>query len=159
MAKKKDDGETKIIAQNRKARYNYHIEEVMEAGIVLAGTEVKALRLGGSSINESHAAVKEGDIYLLNAHIPEYTRAHARFQHEVRRPRKLLLHKNQAQKLIGAVQRKGITLVPLSLYFTKRGLVKVELAIASGKKQHDKRETEKKRDWQREKARVMRDKD
>ena len=158
MAKKnKDTDDRKIVAQNRRARYEYHIEEVMEAGIVLFGTEVKSLRGHGTSIAESHAGVKEGEIYLFNAHIPEYKQAHGKLQHEPRRPRKLLLHAAQVQKLIGAVKRKGVTLVPLSIYFSKRGLAKVQLAVASGKKKHDKRETEKKRDWERQKARVMRE--
>lgn len=146
------------VAQNRRARFDYFIEDVLEAGIVLTGTEVKSLRLGQASVGESYATVEGNEIFLINAYIPEYTKAHAKLQHEVRRPRKLLLHKNQMSKLIGAVQRKGTTLIPLSIYFNKRGIAKVELGIASGKKQHDKRETEKKRDWQREKSRIMREK-
>jgi len=155
---KKADPESKTVAQNRKARFNYFIEDTLEAGIVLTGTEVKSLRAGGVSINESYADVKGSEIFLVNAHIPEYTKAHGKLQHEPKQPRKLLLHKNQLNKLIGAVQRKGTTIVPLSIFFNKRGIAKVLLGIASGKKQHDKRETEKKRDWQREKARVMREK-
>lgn len=161
MAKKnnkKDDPESKTVAQNRKARFNYYIEETLEAGIVLLGTEVKSLRSGQASINESYAGVKEGALYLINAYIPEYTKAHVKLQHEVRRPRKLLLHKNQVDKLIGAVQRKGTTIVPLSIFFNKRGIAKVSLGIAAGKKQHDKRDTIKTRDWQREKSRIMREK-
>jgi SsrA-binding protein len=159
MAKnKKDDPESKTVAQNRKARFNYFIEDTLEAGIVLTGTEVKSLRSGQSSINESYADVKGSEIFLVNAYIPEYTKAHGKLQHEVRRPRKLLLHKNQVNKLIGAIERKGTTIVPLSIYFNKRGIAKVNLGIATGKKQHDKRETMKKRDWQREKSRIMRDK-
>ncbi len=160
MAKKKkdDDPNSKTVAQNRKARFNYFIEDTIEAGIVLLGTEVKSLRSGQASINESYAGVKEDALYLLNAYIPEYTKAHVKLQHEVRRPRKLLLHKNQLAKLMEAVQRKGTTIVPLSVFFNKRGIAKVSLGIASGKKQHDKRETEKKRDWQREKGRIMREK-
>lgn len=160
MAKnnKKDDPESQTVAQNRKARFNYYIEDTIEAGIVLTGTEVKSLRMGGVSIQESYAHVQGNEIFLVNAHIPEYTRAHVKLQHEVRRPRKLLLHKNQLSKLIGAVQRKGTTIVPLAIFFNKRGIAKVSLGIASGKKQHDKRETEKKRDWQREKGRIMREK-
>jgi SsrA-binding protein len=160
MSKKKDkeDPNSKTVAQNRKARFEYFIEDTMEAGIILTGTEVKSLRGGQASINESYAGVQEGALYLLNAYIPEYTKAHIRLQHEVRRPRKLLLHKNQLDKLMGAVQRKGTTIVPLSIYFNKRGIAKVNLGIATGKKQHDKRETEKKRDWQREKSRIMREK-
>jgi SsrA-binding protein len=159
MGKKQDKEKgSKTVAQNRKARFSYFIEDAMEVGIILTGTEVKSLRSGQSSIGESYAGVKGGEMYLFNAHIPEYTKAHVKLQHEVRRPRKLLLHKNQMQKLIGAVQRKGTTLVPLSIYFNARGIAKVELGIATGKKQHDKRETEKKRDWQREKSRIMREK-
>ena len=156
--KKDDDPNSKTVARNRKARFDYFIEDTMEAGIMLTGTEVKSLRSGQASINESYAGVQEGALYLLNAYIPEYTKAHVKLQHEVRRPRKLLLHKNQMQKLVGAIQRKGTTLVPLSIYFNARGIAKVELGIATGKKQHDKRETEKKRDWQREKSRIMREK-
>ena len=155
----KKDPNNKTVAQNRKARFSYFIEEVMEAGVMLTGTEVKSLRTGQASINESYANVSGSEIFLVNAHIPEYTKSNAKWQHEVRRPRKLLLHKNQMDKLIGAVQRKGTTLIPLSIYFNNRGIAKVELGIATGKKQHDKRETEKERDWQREKSRVMREKD
>ncbi len=154
----KKDTNGKTVAQNRRARFDYFIEDVMEAGIMLTGTEVKSLRSGAASINESYADVREGNIYLINAHIPEYTRAHVKLQHEVRRPRKLLLHKRQLEKLIGAVQRKGTTLVPLSVYFNDRGIAKVELGIATGKKQHDKREAQKDRDWQREKSRIMHEK-
>ena len=148
----------KTVAQNRKARHNYFIEEVIEAGIVLTGTEVKSLRGGQASINESYATVKAGEIFLLNAYIPEYTKSNAKWQHEVRQPRKLLLHKNEMTKLVAAVQRKGVTLIPLSIYFNKRGIAKVGLGIAGGKKQQDKREDLKKRDWQREKSRIMREK-
>jgi SsrA-binding protein len=155
---KKEDPESKTVAQNRKARFDYYIEDTVEAGIVLTGTEVKSLRVGGVSIQESYAHVKGNEIFLVNAHIPEYTKAHVKLQHEVRRPRKLLLHKNEVNKLIGAVNRKGTTIVPLAIFFNKRGIAKVSLGIASGKKQHDKRETEKKRDWQREKSRIMREK-
>jgi len=155
---KKGEPESKTVAQNRKARFNYYIEDTIEAGIVLTGTEVKSLRVGGVSIQESYAHVQGNEIFLVNAHIPEYTKAHGKLQHEVKRPRKLLLHKNQLNKLIGAVNRKGTTIVPLSIFFNKRGIAKVSLGIATGKKQHDKRETEKKRDWQREKGRLMREK-
>lgn len=156
--KKNQDPNSKTVAQNRKARFNYFIEETMEAGIILSGTEVKSLRGGEASINESYAGVEGSEIFLLNVYIPEYTKAHIKLQHEVRRPRKLLLHKNQLNKLIGAIQRKGTTIVPLSIYFNKRGIAKVEIGIASGKKQHDKRATERDRDWGRERARIMRDK-
>ncbi len=153
----KSDPNNKTVAQNRRARFDYFIEDVVEAGIILTGTEVKSLRSGQASVGESYAAVEGSEIYLVNAYIPEYNKAHVKMQHEVRRPRKLLLHKNQLNKMIGAVNRKGTTLIPLSIYFNARGIAKVELGIATGKKQHDKRETEKKRDWQREKARVMRE--
>jgi SsrA-binding protein len=158
--KGKKDPENKTAAQNRRARFDYHIDEVMEAGIMLVGTEVKALRLGQASINESYAGpvnAKGTEIFLFNAYIPEYNKAHVKLQHETRRPRKLLLHKNQLQKFLGAVQRKGATLVPLSIYFNARGIAKVELGLASGKKKHDKREAVKDRDWQREKSRIMRE--
>lgn len=153
----KSDPNNKTVAQNRRARFDYFIEDVVEAGIMLTGTEVKSLRSGQASVSESYAGVEGSEIFLINAYIPEYNKAHIKMQHEVRRPRKLLLHKNQMSKLIGAVNRKGTTLIPLSIYFNSRGIAKVELGIATGKKQHDKRETEKKRDWQREKARVMRE--
>lgn len=154
----KADANNKTVAQNRRARFDYFIEDTLEAGIVLTGTEVKSLRAGQASVNESYASVEGSEIFLVNAYIPEYNKAHVKLQHEVRRPRKLLLHKNQMNKLIGAVQRKGTTLIPLSIYFNNRGIAKVELGIATGKKQHDKRETIKTRDWQREKSRIMRDK-
>ena len=154
----KADANNKTVAQNRRARFDYFIEDTLEAGIVLTGTEVKSLRAGQASVNESYASVDGSEIFLVNAYIPEYNKAHVKLQHEVRRPRKLLLHKNQMNKLIGAVQRKGTTLIPLSIYFNKRGIAKVELGIATGKKQYDKRETVKTRDWQREKSRIMREK-
>ena len=154
-AGKKADSNQKVAAQNRKARFDYFIEDTLEAGIILAGTEVKSLRAGGASINESHAGVKGAEVFLFNAHIPEYKQAHGKLQHEVRRPRKLLLHKAQMNKLIGAVQRKGTTLIPLSLYFNARGIAKIELGIATGKKKHDKREALKERDWKKEKSRLL----
>lgn len=161
-AGKKDDEQSaengKTVAQNRKARHNYFIEDVIEAGIVLAGTEVKSLRGGQASINESYAHVKAGELFLVNAYIPEYTKSNPKWQHETRQPRKLLLHKKQMIKLTEAVSRKGVTIVPLSVYFNKRGIAKVSLGIAAGKKQQDKRDDLKKRDWQREKSRIMRDK-
>jgi SsrA-binding protein len=156
MAKKKDDGR-KIVADNRKARFSYAIESSLEAGIVLTGSEVKSLRTGKATIGESYAQAKDGEIFLVNAYIPEYTQAN-RFGHEPRRVRKLLVHKRESAKLAIAMQREGMTLVPLKLYFTPKGIAKVELGIAKGKKIHDKRETEKQRDWQRDKARLMRDK-
>ncbi|MBV8977525.1 MAG: SsrA-binding protein SmpB [Alphaproteobacteria bacterium] len=154
MAKKKDD-ERKVVADNRKARYSYAIEETLEAGLMLYGSEVKSLRTGRANIAESYAHAKDGEIVLVNSYIPEYNQA-SRFNHEPRRPRKLLVHKREAHKLAAAVQREGMTLVPLRLYFTPKGIAKIELGIAKGKKLHDKRETEKNRDWQRDKARLMR---
>ena len=147
----------KVAAQNRKARYNYTIEESLEAGLVLTGSEVKSLREGRANIAESYAREQEGEIFLVNAHIPEYRQA-GQFNHEPRRPRKLLLQKRQVEKLIGAVQREGVTLVPLKLYFNERGIAKLQLGVGRGKKKYDKRETEKSRDWDRQKARLLRDK-
>jgi SsrA-binding protein len=147
----------KVIADNRKARFNYVIDTVYEAGIALTGTEVKSLRAGKVSIGESYAADREGELWLYNANIPEYQQA-GRFNHPPKRPRKLLLHRREINKLIGAVQREGMTLVPLKLYFNAKGRAKVELALARGKKLHDKRETERKRTWERERGRLMREK-
>jgi SsrA-binding protein len=144
----------RYIAQNRRARHNYLIEETIEAGLVLAGTEVKMLRQGGTSINEAYAAERDGALYLMNANIPEYPAA--RINHLPRRPRKLLLHKKEMDRLIGAVTREGMTLVPLGLYFNERGRAKVELGIAKGKRKADKRAAEKERDWKRQKARLIR---
>ena len=154
MAKKKDDG-TKVIADNRKARFSYAIEDSLEAGIALVGSEVKSLRSGKSTISESYAQAKDGELFLVNAYIPEYTQA-SRFNHEPKRSRKLLVHKREAARLAAAIQREGMTLIPLKLYFNAKGRAKVELGIAKGKKLHDKRESEKKRDWGREKGRLMR---
>ena len=145
----------KVVAENRKARFHYAIEDTVEAGISLTGTEVKSIRGGKSTIAESYADPRAGEIWLVNANIPEYLQAN-RFNHEPRRPRKLLLHKRQINKLIGAVEREGMTLIPLKLYFNEQGRAKLELALAKGKKLHDKRETEKKRDWSREKGRLLR---
>lgn len=140
-----------IAAQNRKARYEYFIEEVMEAGVMLTGTEVKSVRANKASINEAFAEVKDGEVYLINANIPEYNKV--KFAtHYPRAPRKLLLHKRQISKLIGLTQKKGYTLVPLSIYFNKKNRLKVELAVVKGKKDHDKRETIKQREWDRRKA-------
>ncbi|HTW36456.1 MAG TPA: SsrA-binding protein SmpB [Rhizomicrobium sp.] len=155
MAKKKDEPERRVVADNRKARFSYAIDSTLEAGIVLMGSEVKALRTGKATIGESYAQAKDGEIYLINAYIPEYTMAN-RFNHEPRRPRKVLVHKTEAKRLAQAIQREGMTLIPLRLYFTPKGVAKLELGIAKGKKLHDKRETEKKRDWARDKARLMR---
>jgi len=154
VPKKKDDG-SKMIADNRKARYAYAIDETLEAGIMLVGSEVKSLRSGKSTISESYAFSKDGELFLVNAYIPEYTQA-SRFNHEPKRTRKLLVHKNEAARLSNAIQREGMTLIPLKLYFNPKGIAKIELGIAKGKKLHDKRETEKQRDWQRDKARLMR---
>jgi len=156
MAKKAEPGR-KIVAENRKARYSYHIGEVFEAGIQLAGTEVKSLRASKANIAESYVSPERGEIWLINANIPEYRQAN-RFNHDPKRSRKLLLHKRQMDKLVGAVQREGMTIVPLRLYFKERGRAKVEIALAKGKQAHDKRESEKARDWQREKGRLMREK-
>jgi len=144
----------RYIAQNRRARHNYLIEDTIEAGLVLTGTEVKMLRQGGTSINESYAAERDGALYLMNANIPEYPAA--RINHLPRRPRKLLLHKKEMDRLIGAVTREGMTLVPLGLYFNERGRAKVELGFAKGKRKADKRAAEKERDWKRQKARIIR---
>ncbi len=143
-----------IVAQNRKARHDYAVEENFEAGIALMGTEVKALRGGKASIGESYAQEKDGEFWLVNAHIGEYAPAR-HFNHEPRRPRKLLLHKREINRLIGATQRKGMTVVPLSIYFNPRGIAKVNLALARGKQAVDKRQTIKDRDWSRQKARVL----
>jgi SsrA-binding protein len=147
----------KIVSDNRKARFNYEIGEVYEAGIALTGTEVKSLRSGKATIAESYADAKNGEIWLINANIPEYRQA-SRFNHAPKRPRKLLLHQRQINKLAGAVEREGMTIVPLRLYFNERGRAKLEIAIAKGKKLYDKRATEKKRGWEREKGRLMRQK-
>jgi SsrA-binding protein len=156
MSAKKAEPDKKVVADHRQARYHYEIGEVFEAGIQLTGTEVKSLREGKARIAESHAGEHGGELYLYNAYIPEYLQAN-RFNHETKRPRKLLLHKRQIAKMANAVQREGMTIVPLRLYFNERGMAKLELAIAKGKKLHDKRATEKARDWNREKARLMKE--
>lgn len=145
------------VARNRKAYHNFTIEDKIEAGIMLLGTEVKSLRLGRANISESYAVEMGGELYLQNVYIAEYS-AGGHFGHEARRLRKLLLHKKEMNKLMGAINREGATVVPLSLYFNNRGIAKVELGIAKGKKKHDKRQSEKDRDWKRDKARIMRDK-
>ena len=145
----------KVVADNRKARFNYEIGEVFEAGIALTGTEVKSLRGGKAMIAESYADPRGGDLWLINATIPEYLQAN-RFNHEPKRARRLLLHRRQINRLIGAVEREGMTVVPLKLYFNDRGRAKIEIALARGKKLHDKRETDKKRSWQRERGRLLR---
>jgi SsrA-binding protein len=157
MAAKKDDGR-RLVAENRKARHEYFIADTVEAGLQLTGTEVKSLRKGQANIAESYAASEDGGLWLINAYIPEYQGAGRFFQHEPRRKRRLLLHKNEIHKLGIAVERQGMTLIPLELYFNSRGIAKLKLALAEGKKLHDKRETAKKRDWNREKARLMREK-
>ncbi len=153
MAKKPELGHT-VVAQNRKARHNYFIEETMEAGLALTGTEVKSLRGGRSNIAESYVTERGGEAWLVNAHIPEYT-AGNRFNHEPRRPRKLLLHRKQINRLIGAIQREGRTVVPLQLYFNPRGRAKIEIALVTGKQAHDKRQAIKERDWKRQRARLL----
>jgi SsrA-binding protein len=147
----------KIVADNRKARFNYEIGETFEAGVVLTGSEVKSMRVGKVNIGESYAASRDGELWLYNSNISEYRQA-GPFNHTPKRPRKLLLHKRQINKLIGAVEREGMTVVPLKLYFNEKGRAKVELALARGKKLHDKRQTEKKRSWDRERGRLLRQK-
>ena len=147
----------RVISDNRKARFNYFIDETFEAGLALQGTEVKSLREGKANIAESYASEENGELYLINAYIPEYSQA-GRFNHEPRRARKLLMHKREIDRLLGAVQRDGMTLIPLKLYFNERGIAKLELALARGKKIHDKRQTQRDRDWARQKARIMREK-
>jgi SsrA-binding protein len=147
----------RVVAENRKARRDYFIDETVEAGIVLMGSEVKSLRAGRANIAESYATEERGELFLRNAHIAKYDSA-SRFGHEERRARKLLLHKRELNRLIGAVRREGMTLVPLKLYFNERGIAKVALGLARGKKQYDKRAAEKERSWRREKQRLMRDK-
>lgn len=147
---------TKVVAENRRARFEYFIEEKYEAGICLTGTEVKSLRFGEGSIAESYAEVKNGEVWLVNSNVPEFSHGN-RFNHVPKRPRKLLLKERQIAKFTGAVERKGMTLVPLSIYFNSRGRAKVELALCKGKNVADKRATMKDRDWKRDKARIMKD--
>ncbi|MBC7159567.1 MAG: SsrA-binding protein SmpB [Porphyrobacter sp.] len=146
----------KIVAENRRARFDYFIEDTFEAGIALSGTEVKSLRGGEGSIAESYAEIRNGEAWLVNANVPEFSHGN-RFNHEPKRPRKLLLHQREIEKMVGAVERKGMTLIPLMVYFNSRGRAKVELALARGKQTHDKRQTIKDRDWKRDKARLLRD--
>jgi len=148
----------RTIAENRKARHQFSIGETYEAGLQLTGTEVKSLRQGQANIAESYASIEDGGVWLINAYIPEYRGAGNFFQHEPRRRRKLLMHKREIHKLWVAAERKGMTITPLELYFNNRGLAKLKIALAQGKKLHDKREDAKKRDWNREKARLLRDK-
>jgi SsrA-binding protein len=145
----------RIVADNRKARFQYEIGQIFEAGIALTGTEVKSLRAGKATIAEAYADAREGEMWLINANIPEYQQA-SRFNHAPKRPRRLLLHKREINKLIGAVERDGMTVVPLKLYFNADGRAKIEIALARGKKLYDKRETEKQRSWERDRARLMR---
>jgi SsrA-binding protein len=146
----------KTVAENRRARYEYFLEQFFEAGIALTGTEVKSLRFGEGSIAESYAEVKDNQVWLVNANVPEFSHGN-RYNHEPKRPRKLLLHEREIEKLRNGVSREGMTLIPLSIYFNSRGRAKVELALAKGKKLHDKRETEKARDWKREQGRLLRE--
>ncbi|NQV48024.1 MAG: SsrA-binding protein SmpB [Rhodospirillaceae bacterium] len=156
MAKKKKTA-ANIAAQNRKARHNYAIEENFEAGIMLAGAEVKSLREGRATITDAYASEQDGELYLINAYIPEYAAA-SHFDLEPKRPRKLLLHKREITKLLAAINRKGMTLVPLSIFFNERGMAKVDLGLGRGKDKGDKRADVKERDWKRDKARLLRDK-
>jgi len=146
----------RIAAENRRARRDYEIKDTIEAGIVLQGTEVKSLRSGRANLADSFAGQREGELYLFNAYIPEYAQSSA-FKHETRRPRKLLVHRREMRKLLGAITREGMTLVPLSIFFNERGLAKVSLALGRGRKAYDKRAAEKERDWKRDKARAMRE--
>ncbi len=157
MAKdKKPDTNGKTVAENRKARYSYEVMDTYEAGLALTGTEVKSLREGHANIQESYASAEGGEIWLINSYLPEYLQGN-RFNHEPRRRRKLLLKKKEMAKLAQAVEREGMTMVPLKIYFNERGRAKLLLAIARGKKLHDKRETEKRRDWAREKGRLLKE--
>lgn len=156
MAAKPQARKIKVIADNRKARFNYEIGEVFEAGLALTGSEVKSLRSGRASIGESYAEPRQGDLWLLNANISEYLQAGPFNNHAPKRPRRLLLHRRQIDRLAAGVEREGFTIVPLKLYFDEKGRAKLEIALARGKKLHDKRETEKRRDWDRERGRLLR---
>ncbi|AIL66019.1 SsrA-binding protein [Rickettsiales bacterium Ac37b] len=147
----------RIIVQNRKVKYDYHLEEFFDAGIVLFGSEIKSLRAGKASVLDAYAEVKNGEVHLVNSYIAEYNNAN-KFNHDPYRIRKLLLHKKEIKRLDGKLRNKGLTLAVLSIYFNHRNLAKIEIALARGKKAYDKREVEKKQDWEREKSRVMRDK-
>lgn len=149
-------GARREVARNRRARFDYSIEETVEAGLMLTGSEVKSLREGRASIGEAYAGEEHGALALINAHIPEYKPA-APFNHEPRRVRKLLVHRRERDRLLGMIRRDGYTLVPVSLYFNDRGIAKLEIGLARGKKMADKREDSKKRDWERQKARIMRE--
>ena len=158
MAKdsKKPDTNGKTVAENRKARFSYEVMDTYEAGLALTGTEVKSLREGHANIQESYASAEGGEIWLINSYLPEYLQGN-RFNHEPRRRRKLLLKKKEMARLAQAVEREGMTMVPLKIYFNERGRAKLLLAVARGKKLHDKRETEKQRDWAREKGRLLKE--
>jgi SsrA-binding protein len=151
-------GTERYAALNRRARHDYLVEDTLEAGLVLHGTEVKSLRLGGASIAEAYANAEGGELFLVNANIPEY-KSSSHFNHHPRRPRKLLLHRREMNRLLGAIRREGVTIVPLSIYFNERGRAKVELGVAHGKRKADKRQAERDRDWQRNKARLLRSRD
>jgi SsrA-binding protein len=155
-ASRKEDG-IKVVADNRRARHDYEILQTFEAGIELRGSEVKSLREGRTNLAEAYAAMKGGEIYLLNSNIPEYREAN-RFNHEPKRPRKLLLHAREINRLVSGVAREGLTIIPLKIFFNRRGRAKIDIALAKGRKLHDKREAIKERSWEREKARVMREK-
>ena len=152
----KEETNYRVVSENRRARYNYEIGETFEAGLMLTGTEVKSLRSGKATIAESYASAERGELFLINATIPEYGHGN-RFNHEPKRPRKLLMKAREIAKLAQSVEREGMTLIPLRVYFNDRGRAKLTLAIGRGKKLHDKRETEKQRDWNREKSRLLRD--
>lgn len=152
---KKSDPNNKVAAENRKARFAYEVLDTLEAGLVLTGTEVKSLRGGHANIQESYASLEGGELWLINSYLPEYLQGN-RFNHEPRRRRKLLVSKREMARLGQAVEREGMTLVPLKIYFNDRGRAKMMLAVARGKKLHDKRETEKRRDWDRERGRLLR---
>ena len=148
---------SQTVAENRKSRFDYHLEDKFEAGIELKGTEVKSLRKGQCSLNESYVGPKRGEVFVFNMHIPQYQQAGEHLQHDPKRPRKLLLHKKEIDKLLGAVNRQGYTIVPTHLYFNKRGVAKLGIALAKGKQKHDKRETIKQRDWARQKQRILKE--
>jgi SsrA-binding protein len=155
-AKPSRSGGGKVVADNRRARYDYELMETFEAGLALQGTEVKALREGKANIAESYATIENGELVLINSNIPEYSQAN-RFNHEPRRKRKLLMHRREIDRLANGIQREGLTIIPLKLYFNDRGRAKIAIALARGKKLHDKRQTERKRDWNREKSRLLRE--
>lgn len=156
MTSSKTSAGRRRVAENRKARFNYFIDEEVEAGLVLVGTEVKSLRAGQASIADAYAEVRNGEAWLVNAHIPEYSHGN-RFNHDSRRPRKILMHQREISRLGAATREKGVTLVPLAIYFNPRGIAKVSIGLARGKKLHDKRDVQKERDWQRQKQRLLKE--